>query len=87
MRDARPGEASLQLRLELQVLDQKVAELFLRKPVRMPVFVVAEAKTVWMNFLAHLILRFGILNLKSEFGIYNLRSVLLLSLLPSQRLA
>ena len=79
VRDARAGETPLQFGLELQVLDQKVAELLLRKPVRMPVFVVAEAKTVWMNFLAHLILRFRILNLKSEIQDLSLLFCLLLS--------
>ena len=57
MRHARAREAPLQIGLQLQVFDQKVAKLPLRKPMRMPVLVVAEAKAVWMNFLAQTLLR------------------------------
>src|SRR5258706_8347944 len=68
MRYAGAGEAPLQLGLQLQILNQKVAKLLLRKPVRMPVLVIAKAKTVWMNFLAHLFLRSldSCSNLRSE---------------------
>src|SRR5438132_3012984 len=66
VRDAGAGEAPLQLSLQLKVLDQKIAILLLRKPVRMPVLVIAEAKTVRMNFLAQYLLQSGILNLESE---------------------
>src|SRR6185369_2415218 len=52
------GETLLEIAFELQVLEQKLAKLLLRKPVRMPVFVVAESKTVWMNFLTHNLLQF-----------------------------
>jgi hypothetical protein len=52
MRDAGSGEALLQLTLQPQVFDQEIAVLLFRKPMRMPVLVIAKAKTVWMNFLA-----------------------------------
>ena len=52
MRNAGARKASLQLSFQLQILDQKIAVLLFRKPVRMPVLVIAEAKAVWMNFLA-----------------------------------
>src|SRR5262245_16404511 len=57
----------------------------------MPVLVVAEAKAVWMNFLAQTLLRSGICNL--EFGISNLKSeitnpiFLLFLLFPLRRTA
>src|SRR5688572_4541566 len=53
VRYAGAGKASFQLTLQTQVFDQEIAVLLLRKPVRMPVLVIAKAKTVWMNFLAH----------------------------------
>src|SRR5688572_5918097 len=53
VRHAGAGKASLQLTLQPQVFDQEIAVLLFRKPVRMPVLVIAKAKTVWMNFLAH----------------------------------
>ena len=52
VRNAGAGEASLQLSFQLEILDQKIAVLLFRKPVRVPVLVIAEAKAVWMNFLA-----------------------------------
>src|SRR5437016_14162901 len=70
MRDARAREALLQFALQLQILDQEIAVLLFRKPMRMPVLVIAEAKTVGMNFLAHSNLHFQIF--KSQ--ISNLRS-------------
>ena len=45
---------------------QEFAKLLLRKPVRMPVFVVAEAKTVWMNFLTHNLLQFRLIRSSSQ---------------------
>jgi len=66
MRDARAREALLQFALQLQILDQEIAELLFRKPVRMPVLVIAQAKTIWMNFLAQCLLRSRILNLESK---------------------
>ncbi len=52
-----PVKRLLQIALQLQILKQELTILLLRKPVRMPVFVVAEAETVWMNFLTHSILQ------------------------------
>src|SRR5207249_5739597 len=46
VRHACAREALLQFALQLQILDQEIAELPLRKPMRMPVLVIAEAKTV-----------------------------------------
>ena len=62
VRHASAGEAPFQLALQPQIFNQKIAVLLLRKPVRMPVLVIAKAKTVWMNFLAQslLPLEFGI---------------------------
>src|SRR6185369_5370052 len=57
VRHTGSGKASLQILLQLQILEQKLAELLLRKPMRMPVLVVAESKTVWMNFLTHNLLQ------------------------------
>src|SRR5262249_44011174 len=78
VRNAGAGKTLFQIALQLEILDQKITELLLRKPVRMPVLVVAEAKAVGMNFLAQSLLQsqicdasnFGTLNL--EFGILNL---------------
>ncbi len=53
-----PAKRLLQIALQLQILQQELAILLLRKPMRMPVLVVAEAKTVWMNFLTHNLLQF-----------------------------
>src|SRR6185369_5898301 len=58
VRHTGAGETLLEIAFELQVLEQKLAKLLLRKPVRMPVFVIAESKTVWMNFLTHNLLQF-----------------------------
>ena len=55
--DARTRKLILQLALQLQVFEEVLAELPLGIPVRVPVFVVAESKTVWMNFLTHNFLR------------------------------
>src|SRR6185369_14919014 len=60
VRHARAGKTLLQIALQLQIFDQEIAILPLRKPMRMPVLVVAQAKTVWMNFLAQTLLLFGI---------------------------
>ena len=53
-----PAKRLLQIALQLQVFEQELAELLLRKPVRVPVLVVAEPKAVWMNFLSHNFLQF-----------------------------
>ena len=53
MRNAGAGKTLLQVTFQLQVFQQKLTELFLGKPVRMPIFVVTKSKTVWMNFLTH----------------------------------
>src|SRR6185503_6626472 len=53
VRHTGAGETPLEVLLQLQIFEQKFAELLLRKPMRMPVLVVAESKTVWMNFLIH----------------------------------
>ena len=59
VRDAGAGKALFQIAFQFQVFQQELAKLLLREPMRMPVFVVAEPKTVWMNFLTHaLLLRF-----------------------------
>src|SRR5438552_1249634 len=57
VRDSGAGETLLEIAFQLEILDQKITELLLRKPVRVPVLVVAKAKTVWMNFLAQTLLR------------------------------
>src|SRR5437879_4388090 len=57
MRNPRAGEAPFQLALQPQIFNQKIAVLLLRKPVRMPVLVIAKAKTVWMNFLTQSLLQ------------------------------
>ena len=57
MGNARPGETALQIALEFQILQQELTKLLLRVPMRMPVLVVAEAETVWMNFLTYSILQ------------------------------
>src|SRR5207237_7990551 len=43
MRDARAREARLQFALQLQILDQDIAVLLFRKPLRMPDLVRDEA--------------------------------------------
>src|SRR5919202_817373 len=53
VRDARARKPPFHARLQLEVFQEEVAELLLRKPVRVPVLVVAEAEAVWMNFLTH----------------------------------
>src|ERR1044072_7199545 len=58
VRDAGAGEALLQITFQFQVFEQELAKLFFREPMRMPVLVVAEPKTVWMNFLTHALLLF-----------------------------
>ena len=78
VRNAGAGKALLQIALQLQIFKQELAKLLLRKPVRMPVLVVAEAKTVWMNFLTHNLLQFFVS--ESESRISNLRSSIRLSL-------
>src|SRR2546423_12476443 len=53
VRDARASETALHVALQPEVFQKEVAVLFFRKPVRMPVLVVAEAEAVRMNFLNH----------------------------------
>src|SRR5215216_1586167 len=53
VRHARARKTLLQIAFQLQIFEQELAELSLGKPVRVPIFVVAESKTVWMNFLTH----------------------------------
>src|SRR2546421_6489749 len=61
VRNARAGETFLQLALQPQIFNQKIAVLLFREPVGMPVLVIAKAKTVWMNFLAQSLLLFCLL--------------------------
>jgi hypothetical protein len=53
--DARARELLLQLALQLQIFQEVLAELTLGVPMRVPIFVVAEAEAVWMNFLTHFV--------------------------------
>src|SRR5688500_3152553 len=57
MSNAAAGKALFQIALQLHIFQQKLPKLFFSKPVRVPVFVVAESKTVWMNFLTHNLLQ------------------------------
>src|SRR4030095_16949817 len=66
VRDASAGKTLLQIALQLEILNQKITELLLRKPMRMPVLVVAKAKAVWMNFLAQSLLQSCFLNLEFQ---------------------
>src|SRR5262245_44904152 len=58
VRNSRACETLFQIALELEIFEQKLAELLLCKPVRVPVFVVAQTESVWMNFLTHSFLLF-----------------------------
>ena len=58
VRNSGARKAVLQILLELQILVQEFAKLFLRVPMRMPVFVITETETVGMNFLTHNLLQF-----------------------------
>src|SRR5262249_46980861 len=51
--DARGLQATLQLAPQLDVFVQQVGVLTIGVPARLPRLVVAEAKSVWMNFLSH----------------------------------
>src|SRR5687767_5069082 len=51
MGNSRPGEALLEIPLQPQVFNQELAILLLGEPVRVPVLVVTEAKSVRVNFL------------------------------------
>src|ERR1051325_274084 len=57
VRNASACKTLLQVTFQLEVFQQKLAELLLGEPMRMPVFVVAKSKTVWTNFLTHNLLR------------------------------
>jgi hypothetical protein len=57
VRHAGTGKALLEIALQPQVFQQELSILLLGEPVRVPVFVVAEPKTVWMNFLTHNLLQ------------------------------
>jgi hypothetical protein len=59
VRHARARKALLEIAFQFQIFEQKLAKLLFGKPVRVPVFVVAESKTVWMNFLTHNLLQFS----------------------------
>src|SRR5215212_3462110 len=59
VRYPRARKAVLEIAFKPQIFKQKLAELLFGKPVRVPVFVVAESKTVWMNFLTHNLLQFS----------------------------
>ena len=54
VRNTAAAEPSLQLALELEVLGQVGSEIVFCKPMRVPVFVIADPKAVWMNFLSHI---------------------------------
>src|SRR5687768_13113208 len=56
VRNAGARETLFQISFQFEVFEQELAELLFRKPMRVPVFVVAESKTVWMNFLTHVLL-------------------------------
>src|SRR5215203_4437540 len=53
VRNAAAAEAPFQITLEPEILGEVFRELMLGKPVRVPVLVVADSKSVWMNFLSH----------------------------------
>jgi hypothetical protein len=53
VRNAAARETPFEVSLEPQVLGQILGEIVLREPVRMPILVVSDPKTVWMNFLSH----------------------------------
>src|SRR6185503_10109246 len=57
VRHAGACKTLLQIALQLQILEQKLAKLLFGKPMRVPILVVAESKTVWMNFLTHNLLQ------------------------------
>src|SRR5262249_19208175 len=82
VRHACAGKALFEIAFQLQIFNQKIAELPFHKPMRMPVFVVAEAKAVCMNFLAQFLLQSGILNLEFKM-FYSSVFFSLLSALPS----
>jgi hypothetical protein len=53
VREARVGEAALDVFANLEVLEQVVGELALVEPVRLPSVDVADPEALWVDLLAH----------------------------------
>ena len=58
-----PAKRFFRSRFSLRSSARNFGKFLLRKPVRVPIFVVSDPKSVWMNFLSHnfLLLSFEIL--------------------------
>jgi hypothetical protein len=48
-----PANFLLQIPLEPEVLGQELIKVLLGEPMRVPVLVVSDPESVWMNFLSH----------------------------------
>src|SRR5215472_5274355 len=54
--DARGFELVLELFLELDIFEKQLVVVALHKPARPPRLGIAEAKSVWMDLLSHIVL-------------------------------